>query len=369
MNEIFKINFSKEKDADFAKELKKRVNLYFKEKGISRHANFAMVFKTIAMLLILYVPYFVLISGIITNFWLALFCWIVIGLGVAGVGMSVMHDANHGAYSKHKYVNKFIGRILDIIGGNATNWKIQHNLLHHTYTNIEGVDTDLEGGALLRFNEEQKWRKIHRFQHLYAWVLYAFMTIRWMTVKDFIQPFHYKKAKLNKSVKRPFWTEYMLMVGIKAFYYAYMYVIPMLFLPFAWWQILIFFACMQFTTGFVLATTFQLAHVVPETTFPQPNNKLSMEENWMVHQLKTTADFARNSKLISWYIGGLNFQVEHHLFPNICHIHYKKLSKIVEETAKEFGVVYNEVPTMWQAIKGHAKLLKTLGSKKTVSLG
>ncbi len=362
MQDIFKIKFPKDKDAEFVKELKQRVNGYFKEKGISRHANFSMITKTVSMFAMLLVPYFAMMF-FFTNFWLVALCWLVIGLGVAGIGMSVMHDANHGAYSKHKWVNRMLGRVLDVVGGNATNWKIQHNLLHHTFTNVEGLDTDIEAGALLRLHKEQKWIGLHKFQYIYAWFLYGFMTLRWMTVKDFVQPFKFRKNKVNGSVKRSFWSEYTIMIAIKAFYYTYMYVLPMIFLPFAWWQVLIFFFIMQFTTGVTLATTFQLAHVVPDTTFHAPAEDNSMEENWVVHQLKTTSDFARNNWLVSWYIGGLNFQVEHHLFPNICHIHYKKLSKIVEETAKEYGIVYHNMPSMWSALIEHGKQLKALGSK------
>lgn len=364
MNDVFKIKFSKEKDAEFVRELKLRVNNYFQEKGITRFANPAMVVKTITFFAMLFIPYFLMIFGITTNFWLVMIFWVIIGLAVAGIGMSVMHDANHGAYSKHKFVNKLLGRTIDLVGGNATNWKIQHNLLHHTFTNLNHVDGDIDAGALMRFNKDQKRYSFHKFQHIYAWALYGVMTIQWMTYKDFFQMLRFRKENLDKSVKRVFWKEYSIMVFAKVFYYTYMVVIPLIVLPFAWWQIVFFILLMQFTAGFTLATTFQLAHVMPETVFPELNEKFTMEENWVVHQLQTTSDFAQNSKLISWYIGGLNFQVEHHLFPNICHIHYKKIAKIVEETAKDYNIVYNNIPTMFGALASHAKLLKDLGKKE-----
>ena len=367
MKDISKIRFSKEKDSEFVKELKLRVNNYFQEKGITRFANPAMVVKTIAMFSMLFVPYFLMIFGVVSNVWLVMICWVAIGLAVAGIGMSVMHDANHGAYSRHKLVNKILGRMIDLVGGNATNWKIQHNLLHHTFTNINDIDGDIDAGALMRFNKDQRWYKFHKYQHLYAWVLYGLMTIQWMTYKDFFQMIRFRKQNLDKAVKRAFWKEYTIMVLIKMFYYTYMVIIPIIVLPFAWWQVVLFVLLMQFTTGFTLATTFQLAHVMPNTEFLVPDKNFSLEDNWTVHQLKTTTDFAQNSKLISWYIGGLNFQVEHHLFPNICHIHYKKIAKIVEETSKEYGIIYNKIPTMFQALKEHALLLKKLG-KKEVSL-
>ena len=366
MKDVFQIKFTKEKDAEFVKELKLRVNNYFLDKGITRFANFTMVSKTIILFIMLLVPYFLMVFNVVDNVWFMMLCWIAIGSAVAGIGMSVMHDANHGAYSKHKWVNRMLGRVIDLVGGNATNWKIQHNLLHHTFTNINHVDGDIDAGILMRFNKEQKRYKMHRFQHFYAWALYGLMTMQWMTYKDFFQMLRFRKENLNRGVKRTFWKEYSLMVLAKIFYYTYMVVIPLVFIPFAWWQIVLGILLMQFVSGFTLATVFQLAHVMPNTTFEQPNMNLTMEENWVVHQLKTTSDFAQNSNLISWYVGGLNFQVEHHLFPNICHVHYNKIAEIVEETAKEYNVVYNKIPTFFGALYEHAKQLKELGKKEVV---
>jgi linoleoyl-CoA desaturase len=366
-NSISPVRFPKDKNADFATELRKRVDNYFKEKGISKHANSAMIFKTFCMIAMLFIPYFILISGIFESIWIAYLLWTIMGLGVAGIGMSVMHDANHGAYSSKKTVNRLLGRLLDVVGGNATNWKIQHNLLHHTFTNIHGLDNDIENGGLMRFTEHQKRRFFHKYQHWYAWILYGFLTVQWMIYKDFLQMIEFRKKNLEKAMPRKFWKEYTIMLLTKLFYYSYMVVIPLVLLPFAWWQILIGIFIMQFTTGFTLATTFQLAHVMPEAEFPLPDNENNMEQNWMVHQLATTTDFAKNNKLISWYIGGLNFQVEHHLFPNICHIHYNKLAKIVEETAREYEIPYNNIPSLWIALKQHGKLLKELGQKEALA--
>lgn len=356
------IKFNNEKHAAFAKELKQRVNLYFKEKGISKHANTAMIIKTISMLAMFIVPYTLLMSGVITSIWLHYLMWMIMGLGVAGIGMSVMHDANHGAYSKRKWVNRLLGRLIDVVGGNASNWKIQHNLLHHTFTNLQGLDQDIDSGAVLRLSPDQKLRKFHKYQHIYAWFLYGLMTMQWMTVKDFTQMIEFRKRNIDKNRSRKFWKEYTIMVMIKLFYYSYIIVLPIIFLPFAWWQVVLGVLLMHFTTGFTLATTFQLAHVMPSTNIKSTIIDQTMQENWVVHQLETTTDFARNNKLISWYIGGLNFQVEHHLFPNICHIHYKKIAEIVEKTAKEYGVAYYNIPSFRKAIAEHAKMLKMLGS-------
>ncbi len=362
MPDLRKIQFSKEKNEEFVRELKHRVNQYFRNKNISTKANTAMVIKTIAMVSFFLIPYGILVSGRVESLYFHYLLWVCIGLGVGGIGMSVMHDANHGAYSKHKAINRIIGRFIDLVGGNAPNWKIQHNVLHHTYTNIYGLDTDLGAGSVLRLSPQQKRRKIHKYQFIYAWFLYSFMTLVWMTIKDYAQMIEFKKKNLtSNNHNRSFWLEYTLMIVIKGFYYSYMVLIPILILPFAWWQVLLGVVLMQLTTGFVLATTFQLAHIMPETTLDLPKEKEFLEENWIVHQLKTTTNFAKKNWLISWYIGGLNFQIEHHLFPNICHIHYKKISKIVEETSKEYNITYNNIPTLFGALYHHAVVLRRLG--------
>ena len=361
------LRFKNDKDADFATELKRRVNQYFTENNISKHANFSMVLKTITVIAMLYVPYFLMLMGMITNLWLGYALWIFMGLGVAGIGMCVMHDANHGAYSKHKWVNKLLGRMLDVVGGNATNWKIQHNLLHHTFTNIAGLDGDINTQDVMRFAPDQAQKKHHKYQHFYAWFLYGFMTIQWLAAKDFRQmvEFHKKYIKGNKTMSRGLWQEYTLLVLGKIFYYSYMIVIPMIFFPFAWWQVLIGVFLMQYTTGFILASTFQLAHVMPSTEFLKPEENQSMvSKNWYVHQLETTTDFAHNSKLVTWYVGGLNFQVEHHLFPNICHIHYNKIAAIVEKTANDYNVAYHKLPTLADALSEHWKHLKHMGNEQ-----
>ncbi len=282
------------------------------------------------------------------------------GIGMAGIGMCIMHDANHGAYSKYPRLNKILGYTMNLIGANANNWKIQHNVLHHTYTNIAEVDEDLNTPSLLRFAPSKDYRKIHRFQHLYAWFFYGILSLNWVTFKDFKQMRRYRTmGLLNKGKSN---TKNLIDLLIwKLIYYSYIIVIPLIVLPTPWWLVVLGFVSLHFVTGSVLSIIFQAAHVMPDIQFPLPNEEGNIDNNWTVHQLLTTTNFASKSKVFSWMIGGLNYQVEHHLFSNICHVHYPRISKIVAETAKEYGVPYNMEGSFVRVIGKHIQLLKDLG--------
>ena len=285
------------------------------------------------------------------------------GFGTAGIGLSIMHDANHGAYSKNSKINYWMGRTVSLIGGFAVNWKIQHNVLHHSYTNIHGYDEDISPINMLRFSPDDTKRPIHKFQYIFAWFLYGLMTFMWMTTKDFRQVFRYKKMNLTKAENESFGKILFELIFIKAVYYAVIIFLPAYLLSdyIAWYWFALFIFCMHFIAGFLFGIIFQSAHVVAETEFVQPDTESSVENNFAIHQMQTTANFAPGSTIFAWLIGGLNYQVEHHLFPTICHVHYKNLSPIIEATAKEFGVPYNSNKTFLGALRSHGKMLYSLG--------
>jgi linoleoyl-CoA desaturase len=359
------VRFASKGNSSFIDTVTARVQDYFKTTGTSPYANAGMWRKTIVMILCYVVPYALIISGVGSNnillFWLF---WFVMGWGIVGIGTCVMHDANHGAYSPNKKVNAFLGHILEVIGGYSVNWKIQHNLLHHTYTNIHGLDEDIDSTVLLRLSPRQQWYWFHRYQHLYAWFFYMCMTLYWMTAKDYLQVIRYKRSNLLVKQKVSFTKAIFHITWSKMFYYTYILVLPLLFSGQPWYFVLSGFVVMHFTAGFMLACIFQPAHIMPEATFPEPaeeNNKRHIKDSWAVHELINSTNFAPRSRLFTWFIGGLNFQIEHHLFTNICHIHYKKLSPIVKETAEAFGLPYHVKPTFWRALTEHARMLKILG--------
>lgn len=359
--------FDRNINGDFYKTLKTRVNQYFTSNNISRTANTEMVVKTIVLIALYFLPLIAIMVGVSTSILVNLGLWMLMGIGAVGIGFCVMHDANHGAYSKVQWVNSVLGGIVNILGINSSIWKYQHNVLHHSFTNIEGADGDVEIPFFLRFTPHQKQRKMHKYQHLYAWLLYGFLILMKVIVTDFTQAFEYRKLKL---VKTPGEMRKLIMkISIwKVVYFGVFLVLPMILAPVSPWVTLLGFLMMQYVLGMATAIIFQLAHIMPQNDYPLANEDGLVENSWAVHQLSTTTNFAPKNRLLSWYVGGLNFQVEHHLFPNICHVHYRHISKIVKETAQEFNVPYNSIAKFREAVGEHARMLYLLGNAPTVSV-
>ena len=253
-----------------------------------------------------------------------------------------------------------MGLVLNVIGGHSEIWRLQHNVLHHSYTNIDGGDEDIFITPILRFSPNQRLMAIHRFQHIYAWFLYGLMTLSKLVFNDVSRAFRYRKMGLIKT-DGDFGRILSGIIIWKLIYVGYTLIIPLAVLDIAAWMILVGYLLMHFITGFMLSVVFQSAHVMPECEFPIPDDEGNVENNFAVHQLSTTTNFAPKNRLLSWAIGGLNYQIEHHLFPTICHIHYRKLSKIVAATAREFGIEYHTQKTFLGAIASHARMLFELG--------
>ncbi|MEZ4853574.1 fatty acid desaturase [Flavobacterium sp.] len=353
--------FAKKDASNFFRILNKRVNTYFKENNLKKTGNWRLHFKTFVMFTLFLAPYFFLIS-MNMPFWVYLLLNVVIGVGMAGVGMNVMHDGNHGSYSEKSWVNKIMGGSIYILAGNVYNWQVQHNVLHHTYTNIHGHDEDLDAGKIIRFTKQAKWHRFHKFQHYYSIFLYGLLTFNWAITTDFLQMKRYLKRKLSYGEFKKPSVQWTTLVITKVIYFSIWLVVPML-MGIVWWKVLLGFVVMHYTAGLILSIVFQLAHVVEDTKNPSPNEEGELENTWAVHQLFTTANFAPKNWLINYYTGGLNHQIEHHIFPNISHIHYNKIAKIVKETAKECNLPYYEFKSTRSAILSHFKHLKELGKK------
>lgn len=355
-----KIKFINKDKTQFYGTLKSRVDQYFIDNNISQHANATMVFKTIVMLSLYYVPY----TLILTQGWGNIGIWsmyVLMGLGLAGIGMSVMHDANHDAYSANPLINKLVGHALTIVGGDTRNWRTQHNVLHHTYTNIHEHDRDIDNKVIMRFSPAGKYNKIQRLQVVYVFFFYAIMSLYWTTAKDFVQYIQFNREGQHRdSAGRKVFT-LLSLIFWKALYFTYMFAIPMIVFHYSFVQIMVGFLILHTVAGLILSIVFQLAHVVEEARFPEPDEKGNIENEWAIHQMETTADFSRGSWLITYYVGGLNYQTEHHLFPRICHVHYPKIAPIVEATAKEFGVPYIYNETIFSAFKSHMTIISKLG--------
>lgn len=356
------LQFAKSQNEFFA-TLSQRVNQYFKSNKIERTANIHMVVKTIVMFTLYFVPYILVLTGTISGTAGLLAVAVTMGIGVSGIGLSIMHDANHGSYSKKAWVNNLLGFSLNLVGGNAFNWKVQHNVLHHTYTNVHEVDEDISPRGVLRMAPTETWRPFHRYQHLYAWFFYGLLTIVWISFKDYGRLKRYVRDGLVAKQKTNPAKEWAVLIATKICYLGFLFLPAILQPEISWWMPLVGFLIMHYIAGFILAIIFQPAHVIEGTEFPLPDSEGNLENNWAIHQLHTTTNFGRKHRAFSWFVGGLNYQVEHHLFPNICHVHYRAIAPIVESTAKEFGLPYKSKETFLEAIIAHAIIMKELGRK------
>jgi linoleoyl-CoA desaturase len=348
----------------FAEEVKSRAAAYFAERGISCKATPGMVAKTVVLWSVFAGSYFlILLAGFSPLAMLGL-C-VVMGVAMAGIGFAVAHDALHGAYSDNPRVNALLGYSFDVLGANGYMWKITHNVIHHTYTNIQGIDEDLEVSPLLRLSPRSEHRPVHRFQALYAAFAYSLSTLNWVFWKDF-DYFTRRKLGPYEGRRHPA-AEIAIMVGGKVFYFGWAVVLPLLVLPVAWWQVAIGVVTIHLVGGLILGVIFQLAHVVEATAHPAPDLDGRMEWSWMIHEMHTTANFSTKNRLLTWYVGGLNYQIEHHLFPKTCSVHYPALGAMVREVAARHGLPYHENPAFLGALRSHWRMLARLGRGERAS--
>ncbi len=354
------IAFPKRGAEEFVRELKASVARHFEASGRSCKADWTMWAKTGLLLTMVFGSYAAILSNHFSHLEMLGFC-LIMGVGMAGVGFGISHDALHGAYSSNATVNRMLGLTFDLMGANSYMWKLTHNIIHHTYTNIEGVDEDIDFAPFLRLSPHGKWQRQHRFQHLYAFATYSVATLFWVFVKDYK---YFLKRDLGpyRSKKHPP-MEIALLIAAKLVHYSWTIVIPLVVLHLAWWQFLIGFLVMHLSAGLILGVVFQLAHVVENTDYPLPDIDGTMENVWLVHEMITTCNFAPRNRPLGWFVGGLNYQIEHHLFPKVCSIHYPAISTLVRQTAIAHGVPYNEQPTLRSAIASHYRMLKRLGQE------
>lgn len=345
------------RDTGFHGEVGRRVAAYFQTTGRRERDCWQMYLKSFVILAWCAATYALLVF-VVSTWWTAipLACGFSVGLGA--IGFSIQHDGGHQAYSHRRWLNKLASYALDLMGASSFLWHWKHHIFHHTYSNISGQDTDIELGAILRVSPHQPRRWFHRWQHLYLWPLYGLMSGRWHLYGDFKD--YFTGTMGPHQIPRPRgWDAAVFWVG-KLWSIALLLVVPMFFHPI--WVVLLFYLLVTGALGVIMSVVFQLAHCVEEADFPLPDSATHrMASAWAIHQAQTTVDFARNSKVLSWYLGGLNFQIEHHLFPHVCHVHYPALSKIVEATCREYGVRYTVHRTFLAGLASHYRWLRRMG--------
>ncbi|WP_132056043.1 fatty acid desaturase family protein [Pseudocnuella soli] len=343
----------------FFQSLKKAVDDYFKTQGLRKTGNFRLYVKTIVLIPAALAIYVLLLSGLLPAAVSIMLC-VLLGLIISSIGFNVMHDACHGSFSSKKWVNETLGLTLNALGGTAFFWKQKHNILHHTYTNIAGADDDIAQSKLLRQSPTQDWMPIHRYQHIYLTAAYSLTLFMWVWFRDFKK---YFTRRIHNTLLQPMnGREHLIFWGSKLLYVLFYVALPIYMVGFLPWLLGITIAYL--TAGIMLSYVFQLAHAVegPEFEAVGIEDKV-IETEWAVHQIKTTANFSPRNKILSWFVGGLNYQIEHHLFPRIAHIHYPALSAIVQEHCQKFGLPYHSFPSVSQAVKSHVALMKKFGQQ------
>jgi linoleoyl-CoA desaturase len=358
----YKVSFNN-KDNSFHQDLKFSVEEYFSKHHIQKTGNWRLYLKALTLVpaaIILYTAllfgHFSLLPGILFSG--------LLGFILASIGFNIMHDACHGSYSEKAWLNNMMGLSLNLLGGNAFIWKFKHNIIHHTYTNIDGVDDDIAKSPVMRSCESQKWVSAHRFQHIYVVLLYAISSFLWVSMMDFNK--YFKRKVHNTSLQKMNLSEHVLFWLSKLLYIVFYIAIPVHFVGWSAWAV--GFSCMHIMMGLTLALVFQLAHVVEDAAFvfAPGTGPQKIEEEWAIHQVRTTANFAPRNKLIGWLVGGLNYQIEHHLFPKVSHIHYPAIAGIVKDVCERHHVHYNEFKTMTGAIVSHFRMMKMLGRKPSL---
>lgn len=339
--------------------LSKAVNQHFSEQGIQKTGNHDL-YKKAVVIASLFIGSFALIFLLPTSWnWLA---WIAHGLATALVGFNIMHDGAHESFSRNRLYNRIAALSFNLIGSNRFYWAQKHNRNHHTFTNVDELDEDIDAFGIFRMSPRQPHHFFHRWQHIYAWFLYPLTSLFWFFALDYKAYFLQRIAsrdfshKMKRADHIEFWFS-------KALYLTLYLAVPISVLGSE--NAITGFLLMHAILGFMFAVVFQLAHVVDQAEFPAPlsggEQDGEMADEWAIHQLRTTVDFATNNHFLTWALGGLNFQVEHHLFPRVSHIHYPKLHQLLEPQCAKTDHPIRSYPTLTAALAGHYRHLRQLG--------
>jgi len=348
-------------DAGFQRELRRRVEAFIRREGIKERDCWAMYLKTALILAAFALSYYLLVF--VARTWAqAVPLAVLLGLATAEIGMNIEHDGSHKAYSDHPWINKLAAMTLDMVGASSFMWRWKHVVFHHMYVNVKDHDTDIELGIFGRLSPGHPRHAVYRWQHWYLWPLYGVMVLKWQFYDDY-RDLIAGRMGVNRFPRPRGW-DLVVFAGGKLSALVLGFGLPLLFHPL--WTVIAFCVLVTMVVGVVLSVVFQLAHTVEEARFPRPQAETGrMQQPWAVHQVESSVDFARGNRLVSWLVGGLNFQIEHHLFPTLCHVNYPAISPIVEETCREFGVRYTAHPSVGTAVASHFRWLRRMGAAET----
>jgi linoleoyl-CoA desaturase len=343
--------------SSFPKVLRRRLDRFFADRNISPKADPTMWVK-IAVGLAVLGGSWMAIYAFKPDSWRFVALYVLGGLAQTFLLLNIAHDSNHNAISSVPFINKTLNYAFDVCGINSYMWRILHHRGHHSCINLHGEDDALTGRGIFRFTPHEPRARWHRFQHIYALFFYAMFYLDYVFVRDF-EAFFFPTHDYLKRTRHPV-REYVTLFAGKAFYLTYMLILPVMVLGRSPWLVAGAFVLVHLIVGLSVSLVFQTTHTIDSTHFPLSRNEF---DNSVYHIFATTADYATSNPVVGWLAGGLNHHIAHHLCPFVCHTHYAPLTRIVQETAEEFGVPYRQHPTMTRAIWHHLILLKQLGNE------
>jgi linoleoyl-CoA desaturase len=338
----------------FKHALETRVDEYFRRTGIAKTGNLGMFVKAALVLAWLAGSYYLLVFHV-SSWPGGVLAGLSLALAMAAVGFNIQHDGNHGSFSSRPGVNRLAGFTLDLLGASSYLWIRKHNFAHHTYTNIPDSDDDLDLAPVGRLSSDTPPRFYHRYQQYYLWFFYALLLVQWHFYNDYNKLW---RGKIGQSTfEQPRGWDLAALVAGKVIFLSLAFIIP--FTGHRWWVVVAFYLGVTMVVGLVISVVFQLAHLIEETEHPASSADIHAE--WVIHQIRTTADFARENRLLTWYLGGLNFQVIHHLFPRICHVHYPQVARVVAQVCNQYQINYQAHRSVYSAILSHFRFLRLMG--------
>ncbi|MGA3131291.1 MAG: acyl-CoA desaturase [Terracidiphilus sp.] len=343
--------------SSFPKVLRRRLDNFFTDQKISPKANRSMWLK-IAVGLSVLLGSWVAIYTLRPDSWRFVALYLLSGLAQTFLLLNIAHDSNHNAISTVPAVNKLLNYVFDVCGISSYMWRILHHRGHHSCINLQGEDDALTGRGIFRFTPHEPRTRMHRFQHIYALFFYALFSLDYIFIRDF-EAFFFPSHDYLKGARHRL-REYTILFAGKALYVTYMLVLPVIVLGKPLLVVALAFVLVHLIIGLTVSLVFQTSHTVDSTHFPSARGEF---DSSVYHIFATTADYATENPLVAWLTGGLNHHITHHLCPAVCHTHYAPLTRIVKQTAEEFGVPYRQHPTMTRAIVHHLILLKQLGSE------
>jgi linoleoyl-CoA desaturase len=343
--------------SSFPRVLRSRLDQFFADQHISPKADRTMWIK-IALGLAVLAGAWIALYTLKPNSWKFVGLYLLGGLAQTFLLLNIAHDSNHNAISSRPRVNKTLNYVFDLCGMSSYMWRILHHRGHHSCINLHGEDDALSGRGIFRFTPYEPHAPWHRFQHIYVLFVYAMFSLDYVFFRDF-QCFFFPTHEYLRRTKHPL-REYAVLFAGKGFYLTYMLILPVVVLGKSPLLVAGAFLLVHLVVGLAVTLVFQSTHTVDSTYFPADRGEF---ENGVYHIFATTADYATENPLVGWLAGGLNHHVVHHLCPFVCHTHYAPLTRIVKETAKEFGIPYRQHSTMTLAIQHHLILLKQLGNE------